>query len=438
MKSVYISLILILIIVIVIIIKSIEIYPNNKEHFISKKIIITDNLLNVKDAASASSAADAEEYLFVESRKLATIIDNVKKTNIIDKNTLKDIDGVDDIPSDANIQLLIDPYINYYILNNKAASSTYKEGIFVCVSNKVLRKEDCVWDIEGKVIAYTSMSDYLFIQAFIKGYNLNSNNIYLKKITERDFENTEKIFDYLFTYVVLNSEYMNFLFFQRYYINGFKDVDIHRIKAYYPFIKENYNTIKYYYTKDGDTKNNDLYLSTEKSLLPIMRYDLVSAVDNFISRLEMPEDYLEAVKEDYDKSDKGGFYGCYGNGEIANKFECDSYYNIDGTPKNYYSFWDKKCETNEECPYYKSNTNYPNNRGGCIKGNYCEFPVGVKRLGFTKYTDVNLNTPLCYNCEYDETGKKPEKPDYVFENDFDEREKYNLNTIISLLDYRDL
>jgi hypothetical protein len=439
MKSVYISLILILIIVIVIIIKSIEIYPNNKEHFISNKIIITDNLLNVKDATSASSAADAEEeYIFVESRKLATIIDNVKKTNIIDKNTLKDIDGVDAIPSDANIQLLIDPYINYYILNNKAASSTYKEGIFVCVSNKVLRKEDCVWDIEGKVIAYTSMSDYLFIQAFIKGYNLNSNNIYLKKITERDFENTEKIFDYLFTYVVLNSEYMNFIFFQRYYINGFKDVDIHRIKAYYPFIKENYNTIKYYYTKDGDTKNNDLYLSTETSLLPIMRYDLVSAVENFISRLEMPEDYLEAVKEDYDKSDKGGFYGCYGNGEIANKFECDSYYNIDGTPKNYYSFWDKKCETNEECPYYKSNTNYPNNRGGCIKGNYCEFPVGVKRLGFTKYTDVNLNTPLCYNCEYDETGKKPEKPDYVFENDFDEREKNNLNTIISLLDYRDL
>jgi hypothetical protein len=452
MNSVYISLILILIIAVVIIIKSIRISPNNKEHFISKQIIITDNLLNVKDAsektlaeiaanaANAANAGDAgEEYMFVDSRNLATIIDDVKRTNIIDKNTIKDIKGFEGIEdTDANIQLLIDPYINYYVLNNKAANSTYKEGIFVCVSNKVLRKEDCVWDIEGKVIAYMSMSDYLFIQAFIKGYNLNSKNIYLKKITERDFENTEKIFDYLFTYVVLNSEYMNFIFFQRYYINGFKDVDIHRIKAYYPFIKENYNTIKYYYTKDGDTKNNDLYLSTETSLLPIMRYDIVSAVENFVSRLEMPVDYLEAVKEDYDKSDKGGFYGCYGNGEITNKFECDSYYNIDGTPKNYYSFWDKKCETDEECPYFKSNTNYPNNRGGCIKGNYCEFPVGVKRLGFTKYTDVNLNTPLCHNCKYDENGKKPEKPDYVFENDFDEREKNNLNTIISLLDYRDL
>ena len=447
MKSVYISLILILIIVVVIIIKSIYVVsPNNKEHFISNPIIITDNLLNVKDATEKDATKQSvEKYIIVGSKNLATIIDNVKRTNVLNKETITDIkdikgiDGTDAIPSDANIQLLIDPYINYYVLNNNATTNgTYKEGIFVCVSNSVLRKEDCIWDIEGKVIAYMSMSDYLFIQAFIKGYNLNSNNIYLKKITERDFENTEKVFDYLFTYVVLNSEYMNLIFFQRYYINGFKDVDIHRIKAYYPFIKENYNTIRYYYTKDGDNKNNDLYLSSETSLLPIMRYDIVSSVENFISRLDMPADYLEAVKEGYDKSDKGGFYGCYGNGEITNKFECDSYYNIDGTPKNYYSFWDKKCETDEECPYFKSNTYYPNNRGGCIKGNYCEFPVGVKRLGFTKYTDVNLNTPLCYNCEEDENGKKPEKPDYVFENDFEEREKNNLNTIISLLDYRDL
>jgi hypothetical protein len=110
-------------------------------------------------------------------------------------------------------------------------------------------------------------------------------------------------------------------------------------------------------------------------------------------------------------------------------------YKIDGTPKNYYSLWDKKCVANEECPYYKSNSNYLNNRGGCIDNGFCEFPVGVKRLGFTKYTDTYLNKPLCYNCE----GKEmPKKPDYVFENDFNDRVKYNLNTIISLLDYRGL
>ena len=354
--------------------------------------------------------------------------------------------GIEYVPENANIQIYIDPYINYYILNNNAENSNYKDGIFVCVSNNKIRKDDCIWDLHEKVVGYIYMTDYLFVQALIKGYNLNIDRIYLKKINIADLNTTDKRFDYLFTYMVLNSEHMDNICNLKYFINGLKDVDIHRIKAYYPFIEENYNTVKYYYSKSIETESesgesinlNNIYLSSENSLLPIMRYNIISSVENFITRLEMPADYLEAVKEDYDKSNKGGFYGCYGNGEVNSKFECDSYYNIDGTPKQYYSFWDKRCDTDIECPYYKSNSNYVNNRGGCINGGFCEFPVGVKRLGFTKYTDTNLNKPLCYNCEEDDNGESQKKPDYVFENDFEERKKNNLNTIISLLDYRDL
>ena len=412
---------------------------DKKEDFaVNDPIIITDNLLNIKEADKEIST----KYIIVNSKFLGRIIDNVKKTNLLNKNTI----GIDEIPSNANIQLLVDPYINYYILNNKAETNNYKEGIFVCVSNNVMREEDCVWKLDGKVVAYLYMSDYLFLQALIKGYNLDSNNIYFKRIKLDDLKNPNKIFDYLFTYMVLGSEYMNYICNQRYYVNGMKDLDINRIKAYYPFINENYNTVKYYYSKineakdaNDEKKSNDIYLSTVNSLLPIMRYNIVSSVENFITRLEMPADYLEAVKESYYKTDKntmgGGFYGCYGNSEVNNKFECDSYYKIDGTPKNYYSLWDKKCVANEECPYYKSNSNYLNNRGGCINNGFCEFPVGVKRLGFTKYTDTDLNKPLCYNCIDNEM---PKKPDYVFENDFNDRVKYNLNTIISLLDYRGL
>jgi hypothetical protein len=436
-----ISLTLILIIVIFILIKCT--IPIN-EKFVNNPIIITDNFLNIKDKDNDIS----DKYIIVESTYLPTIIDKIKKTNVIDKNTI----GDNTIPNNANIQLLIDPYINYYILNNNAPTSNFKEGIFVCVCNNILRKEDCLWNLYGKVVAYIYMSDYLFIQALIKGYNLNIDNISLKRIKIEDLKKTDKIFDYLFTYVVFNSEYMMFIFNQRYYINGLKDIDIHRIKAYYPFIKENYNSIKYYYNKTkrtitnevgstSDKDPNDIYLSSENSLLPIMSYNIISSVENFITRLDMPTDYVEAVKEGYDKSNKGGHYGCYGNGEIISKFECDSYYNIDGTPKKYYSLWDKKCSTDEECPYYKSNDIYPNNRGGCINNGFCEFPVGVKRLGFKKYTDTNLNKPLCYNCNNDKNNENNEgiKPaDYVFENDFNERVKYKLNTIISLLDYRDL
>ncbi len=450
MKLLYISLILLLIIVISAMFQcnvaaAAAAAKDKKEGFaVNDPIIITDNLLNIKEADKEIST----KYIIVNSKFLGRIIDNIKKTNLLNKNTI----GINEIPSNANIQLLVDPYINYYVLNNKAETSNYKEGIFVCISNNVMREEDCVWKLEGKVVAYLYMSDYLFLQALIKGYNLDSNNIYFKRIKLDDLKNPEKIFDYLFTYMVLGSEYLNYICNQRYYVNGMKDLDINRIKAYYPFINENYNTVKYYYSKineaksaDDEKKTNDIYLSTVNSLLPIMRYNIVSSVENFITRLEMPADYLEAVKESYYKTDKNtmggsgsgssGFYGCYGNSEVNNKFECDSYYNIDGTPKTYYSLWDKKCVANDECPYYKSNSNYLNNRGGCINNGFCEFPVGVKRLGFTKYTDTDLNKPLCYNCEDKEI---PKKPDYVFENDFNDRVKYNLNTIISLLDYRGL
>lgn len=428
------------------------------EQFANSPITICDNPLNIKDANKEVSG----QHIIVSNENLANIIDNIKKTNRLTRDTIKvaiNTPIYDALRGQNNLQLLIDPYINYYILNNKApagAAGEYKEGIFVCLSHKILREEDCIWDIKGKVVAYLFMSDYLFIQALIKGYNLDINDVYLKKITFADFANTNKIFDYLFTYMVIDSEYMNFICGQRYYINGIKDVDINRLKAYYPFIKENYNTVKYYYsnskkanidledlTNKDDSKDNDVYVSSVKSLLPIMSYNIVSSIENFITRLEMPEDYLEAVKEDYYTSvtsGSGGYYGCYGNSEIKSKFECDSYYNIDGTPKTYYSLWDKRCAVNEDCPYYKANTNYPNSRGGCIEGGFCEFPVGVKRLGFTKYNDKNLDTPLCYNCNEEEgaAGAEAKKPDYVFENDFNERVKYNLNTIISLLDYRAL
>jgi hypothetical protein len=431
------------------------------EQFANSPITICDNPLNIKDANKEVSG----QYIIVSNENLANIIDNIKKTNRLTRDTIKvaiNTPIYDALRGQNNLQLLIDPYINYYILNNKAPASVseYKEGIFVCLSHKILREEDCIWDIKGKVIAYLFMSDYLFIQALIKGYNLDINDVYIKKITFADFANTNKIFDYLFTYMVIDSEYMNFICGQRYYINGIKDVDINRLKAYYPFIKENYNTVKYYYsnskkanidledlTNKDDRKDNDVYVSSVKSLLPIMSYNIVNSIENFITRLDMPDDYLEAVKEDYYTSDKkivnnassGGYYGCYGNSEIKSKFECDSYYNIDGTPKTYYSLWDKRCAVNEDCPYYKANANYPNSRGGCIEGGFCEFPVGVKRLGFTKYSDKNLDTPLCYNCNDEEgAGAEAKKPDYVFENDFNERVKYNLNTIISLLDYRAL
>ena len=77
---------------------------------------------------------------------------------------------------------------------------------------------------------------------------------------------------------------------------------------------------------------------------------------------------------------------------------------------------------NEDCPFFKKNKNYENERGGCIKG-YCELPLGMKLSGFRKY-DENLK-PICNNCknntvfccdEQKNKKKYPElkSPDYLF------------------------
>jgi len=404
-----------------------DIICKNIENFSMNEVYVTDNQMNIFGS------------ILIETDKLADLIDDVKKTNKIDG----DIIGV----KNKNITLVIDPYINNYILKNNNEVEKYDDGIFVCISTIRLGIEKCLWELKNKTVAYVSMTDYLFIQAFIKGYRQDVDKIRLIKINPIDLKTKDKLFDYLFTYVVLDSNYMNFIKEQKYFINGLDDVDINRIKAFYPFIEEYYGNIRQLFNKDETDKKYDVYLSNKYSLIPKMKMDIVRNVENFITRLEMPSDYLENVDRNYDNSKDNNSskvkYGCYGNEKINNKFACDSLYNYDGTQKNYFSKWDKKCSTNDDCPYYKSNKNYPNERGGCKNG-YCEFPVGIQRIGFTKYVDHNVNSPLCYDCidttDYNccSTIKKPnDNKDYVFENDFKDRKKYNLNTIISLLDYRD-
>lgn len=77
--------------------------------------------------------------------------------------------------------------------------------------------------------------------------------------------------------------------------------------------------------------------------------------------------------------------------------------------------WDSHCLKDEDCPYYQSNRNYPNNFGGCNKNTgYCQFPKGMKPLSYTKAQ----GKPWCHNCD---TGHyccdQQEVPDYAFDDD---------------------
>ena len=419
----------------------------------TKIIANTATTANTANTATTANTADREKQatFAISSDIMVKSIDYMKRNNRITRYIL----GV----NTDDYKLLIDPYINKYILNNTLSNTEiYKDGIFVFLSPTRFGIEECIWNFTNKIIAYIYMSDYLFIQALIKAYRQDIRKIRLRKIKLEDLKKMDKQFDYLITYVVIGSEYMEKLKYSKYFITGLKDMDISRIKAFYPVIKENYESVRFYFNKDTEDTEDityDLYLNNDKMLLPIMNYDIIGNIENFITRLEMPKDYLEAIDESYNGntesgSGSSGNYGCYGNNKIVNKFECDSYYTKEGNPKSYYSIWDKKCATNEECPYYKKNTRYENSRGGCINGN-CELPIGVKKIGFTKYNDDDYNRPLCYNCPdttdlnccanikdiIDKNGVAINN-DYVFKNDTDDRKRNNLNTLISLLDYRSI
>ena len=120
-------------------------------------------------------------------------------------------------------------------------------------------------------------------------------------------------------------------------------------------------------------------------------------------------------------------YNCYGSDGI-DVYNCESSKNNFGLYKKP-GIWDRPCNFDDECPFYKSNKNYPNNRGGCLKG-ICEMPLNVENLTWRKFN--KLTKPYCYNCD-DKTSDCCEKqknnnkllsPDYAFSGDSFERYKY--------------
>ena len=132
----------------------------------------------------------------------------------------------------------------------------------------------------------------------------------------------------------------------------------------------------------------------------------------------------DKIRENREKSD----YRCY-NKVADTKSQCENLFDNNGKIQQF-GTWDKKCVTNEECPFYKKNLNYPNNYGRCNNG-WCEMPVGLKQLSPRKF--INLDKVACHNCktkidcciEQQDKSKYPnlKSPDYYFKNDTDLRMK---------------
>lgn len=115
-------------------------------------------------------------------------------------------------------------------------------------------------------------------------------------------------------------------------------------------------------------------------------------------------------------------FGSIDTAGIETKEECE---NFGGT-------WDSPVKSDEDCPFYRANKNYPNDRGGGKLGGYCEMPSGISIIGYRYYDPENK--PLCYNCSTKLIGQgtlgyccdSQKYPDYKFSGDSEDRSKFFL------------
>lgn len=124
----------------------------------------------------------------------------------------------------------------------------------------------------------------------------------------------------------------------------------------------------------------------------------VGRAETFLSRplFASPEDHEDGWR-------------CVGRPDLRNRRQCEATHGA----RLARGYWDKPCMTDTDCPFYRAERG----RGGCSKG-YCEFPIGVERLGFRRYSDEPPFQPFCRQC-----GISPptptccattNHPDYVF------------------------
>ena len=205
------------------------------------------------------------------------------------------------------------------------------------------------------------------------------------------------------------------------YVRGYEDLNTKQI------IFDSYEIVGYEYT-------SKLFL--EKPYLNLKKYNIPSAAQYGVK----PEKIKTPSKYNVPESKKPKLYACFstvtgGLIKSINKMICESGYDSYGNKKDI-GVWDKPCEEDNECFFYKSNKNYSNKFGKCVSG-YCQLPLNVKRIGY-KYYDPNTK-PLCYNCDKDDwfvasklglccdkqkNQKNFKSPDYAFGDDLNTRMNY--------------
>jgi hypothetical protein len=379
------------------------------ENFQSKSVVLTSQLLNFKDLIDGSVINlpfDGWDYVL---------------NNIVNKQPLSLYQNANEIIIDSK------DYTNYLYGYTKKETP---KGYF-CVFTSNIKKDlfRCGYDFTNKKIGYFDRIEKNIIESTMYGYRSTTETVALSIDRLENIENELNFIDAVVVFVVPKSPLSKILSKQSLHLLEIKDVSIDRLKITYPNINKEDIYLKSIFEGDNVKISSD---SASPNLLytNLMQVKLQN-IETFITRLTISPDNLDQE------------YRCIGSRTITNKHECESPYDRFGEPKSGPTVWDKPCSKDEECPYYQANKNYPNNRGGCIKG-ACEVPLGVLTTGYTKFDDRNPYQPFCYRCidPWDKNccerqadlikqgNSSLASPDYAFSNDTDERLLNNLPTTI--------
>ena len=278
-----------------------------------------------------------------------------------------------------SIKLVKDDKLNLdYIHDNiikktmELINQTYEEGNYETVFNlgderkyKIFKKQ-ILTDTEVEGIT----SDNRMVIFFLSFYKLDK--------------------DYHFTLQIkcLYNFIQNIITFKQIDIVGIHENEKIEFDKFYP-IEQKYCILdrsKEADLKNGKHKNQFVYCNPQEE---IQEKDLANFEEVFNNT--KVRDFFKDKENERKKHSDFLKYKCFDK-EGFSRSTCESY----SFDKNTYGVWDKPCEKNSECPFYKANKNYPNNRGGCING-YCEMPTNVKSRGYRYYD--RYPKPFCHGCK---------------------------------------
>jgi hypothetical protein len=310
------------------------------------------------------------------------------------------------------------------------------KGYFVALLRpEVAFKLDCPFALQGKVVGVLDRSAERFVKAIMNGYRIPSQQVQVNMVPMAEWDQLPSVLnsgmDVIFAYVIPNSPFHQLLMTQRLSLMGFRTLDASRVKIFHPYLSLEQVDLRELLR--GTKGSSLMVMDREKNTwVPSMQLAVVdvpwSTTEGFMSQASLSTEYLDPS------------FRCFGDLTIESKALCDSPYDVIGMAKRKPTVWDQPCVKNEDCPFYQANKNYPNERGGCMTGGMCEFPVGIKRVAYRKYTTEGIHAPFCYQCDrpLDPTccakqAKWGRGPDYAFENDTDARRAAGLETSIRMI-----